>query len=92
MACFTIRVSFIHRETDVVVCELAITCHVEFPRARGTAGQSGTGGCEERVPAFGTEEVLLVVGSFPEGRIIQGDETFVNDGCFAMKAARCEGL
>lgn len=49
-------------------------------------------GSEEGVAAFGAEEVLLVVGALAECRVIEGDETFVDDGCFAVVARRGEEL
>ena len=47
---------------------------------------------QERVAAFGAEEVLLVVGAFPECGVIEGDEAFVDDGRFAVVASRCKEL
>ena len=43
---------------------------------------------QEGVAAFGAEEVLFVVGAFPERWVVKSDKTFIDDGGFAVVATR----
>ena len=100
MARFTIRVSSIHREPDLgaVFVYGDVERAVAFYRNFVIWAFGGRGGgfrdrrCEEGVTAFGAEEVLFVVGAFPECGVVEGDEAFVDDGRFAVIAPWCEIL
>ena len=57
--------------------------------------RSGQGGGErvlgeKGIATFGAEEVLFVICALPERGVIERDEAFVDNGCFAVVASRCK--
>lgn len=91
MAGLAIRVSLVHRESNVVVDELAIASEVQLARARN-GRRKRTTWRKERVPAFSTEKVLLVVSTCTEGGIVERNEPFVDDGRLAVETTRSKSL
>jgi hypothetical protein len=90
MAALAVWIPLVHRKPDIVVLKLSVPADVKL--ACSAAGFGPVPWCEERVPAFGAEEVLFVVGAFTKGRVIERDKPFVDDGSFAMIASRCKIL
>lgn len=82
MACLTVRVPSVHGESNVVRDERAVA------RERKLATLGG-GKCrrQERVPALGAKEVLLVVRALSELRVVQRDEALLHDCRFAAIAS-----
>lgn len=91
MAGLAIRVSPVHRETNIIVDELAVAGEAQLTRARYRRLER-TGWRKEWVPAFSTEKVLFVVSTFTESRIVERDKSFVDDGCLAVETAGSKGL
>jgi hypothetical protein len=106
MAHLAVRMAFEYREANFLAVrvhrdvERAVAFDVDAlarwgyrtrTRTRRVLGGGGRGS-EERVTAFGAEEVLFVVGAFAEGGVVEGDEAFVDDGRFAAVALRGEDL
>jgi len=87
MANFTVRVTLVHRKRDIVVLELAIPIDIELARARCVPR-----GREERISTLGAKEMLFVVCPLPKRRIIEGNESLVDDGGFTLEASRGELL
>ena len=90
MALLAIRVSFIHGETDIIVLKLAIAF-----KGKATCALSILSIDVRRqkwFAAFGAEEMVFVVCTFAELRIVQGDESLVHDGRLTMIAPRREAL
>ena len=83
MAVLAIRVTVVHDELDPIV-------RLELPVARETA--RGATRWEERVTAFGAEEVLFVVCTFTELFVFQSDVVGVGDGGLAVVATGSEVL
>ena len=97
MTRFTIRMSSIHRETDFISIFIdgdvksAIALDRDFivtSLGRGFRYRR----CEERITTFGAEEVLFVVSAFAECGVVECDEPFVDDWCFAVVTAWGEVL
>ena len=88
VARLAVRVSLIHREADVVLrARRKRTIACERTRRRAWVCRR-----EERVPALGAEEVLLVVSPLPQLRVVQRDEPLVDDRRLAVVAPRRELL
>ena len=83
MALFAVGVEVVHDELDPIV-------RLELPVTRETA-RSATR-WEERVTAFGAEEVLFVVGPVSQLRVFERDEAFVDDRRLAVITPRSEFL
>ena len=91
MAGLAIWMALVHRETDIVVDELAIAREVQLSRTRN-GRREWTIWRKEWVSAFSTEKVLFVVGAFTESGIVERDEPFVNDRSLAMETAGGKSL
>lgn len=83
MALLAIRMAIVHDKLDPIV-------RLELPVARETA--RGATRREERVTAFGAEEVLFVVCAFTELFVFQSDVVGVGDGGLAVVATGSEIL
>jgi hypothetical protein len=98
VALLAIRVSFVHRETDVVVLEFPVALERDATPPTITTTSSSLGnlaidaGSQERISALGAEEMLFVVCALSELGVIQRDEALVHDGRLAVIAPRCEAL
>lgn len=90
VARLTIRVSLVHRKTDVVVLEFAIALERDATCALPVLAVDA--GSQKRVATLGAEEVLFVVCTLSELRVVKGDEALVDDWRLAMIATRGEAL
>lgn len=90
MARFAIWVTLVHCEANIVVFKSSVSSDVQFSSGSVVRFVNARG--KEWVTAFGTEEMLFVVGSFTERRIIESYETLIDDGGLAVIAARSEVL
>jgi hypothetical protein len=91
MAGLAIRVSFVHRETDIVVLEFAIAFERDAT-SRALGNLAINGGSQERVATLGAKEMLFVVCALSELRVIQRDEALVHNRRLAVIAPRREAL
>ena len=93
MTCFAIRMSFINGEANIILkVERAITMNRNFMSLPNSARRTrlGLGGREERIAAFGAEEMLFVVRPLSKCWVVECDEAFVDDGCLARITLWCE--
>jgi hypothetical protein len=92
MAGLAIRVSFVHRETDIVVLKFAVAFEGDAA-SRGASGDLAiNAGSQKWVSALGAEEMLFVVCAFSELRVIQRDEALVHNCRLAVIAPRRKAL
>jgi len=84
MTPLAIRVPLVHRKANIVILEFPVPTDVQFPSGIFGLGPVPRG--EEGISAFGTEEMLFVISAFAERWVVEGDETFIDDGGFAMIA------
>jgi len=89
MTALAIRMTLVHRKPNVIILEFPVPTDVQLP-SRVRLGPIARG--EEGVPAFRAEEVLFVISAFTEPWVVEGDESFVDNGCFAMIAPWSEVL
>jgi len=94
MTALAVRIALVHRKAHIVILKFPIPADVQLSRSAVGLGLGFTvvARRKEWITAFGAEEVLFVVGAFTERRVVEGDETLVDDGCFAVIAPRCEVL
>ena len=92
MAGLAIRVSFIHRETDIVVLKFAVAFEGNATSRGVLGGLTINAGSQKWVSALGAEEMLFVVCAFSELRVIQRDEALVHNCRLAVIAPRCVAL
>ena len=90
VALLAIRISFIHRETDIVVLKFAITFKGDATCALSILAIDAGG--QKWITAFGTKEMVFVVCTFAKLRVVQRDESFIYDGRLTMIAPRRETL
>jgi hypothetical protein len=92
MAGLAIRVSLVHRETDIVVLKFAVAFEGDAT-SRGALGDLAINARSQKwVSALGAEEMLFVVCAFSELRVIKRDEALVHDRRLAVIALRGEAL
>lgn len=77
---------------EVVHDELDPLVRLERPVALETAVARLRRRREERVPAFGAEEMLFVVGAFAELFVFERDVVGVGDSSLAVMTTRCKVL
>jgi hypothetical protein len=90
VARLAVRITLVDGETDVIVLKLAVAFECDGSGTLTDLTIDARG--QERVATLGTEKVLLVVRAFSEFRVVEGDETFVDDRRFAVITTRSETL
>jgi hypothetical protein len=90
MARLAIRMPLVHREPHIIVLKHPVPADIQLPRPRRRRSRAGRR--EERVPAFRTEKVLLVIRPLPKRRVVQANKALLNNGSFARVAPRSEVL
>lgn len=86
MTSFAIWMTLVHSEPNIIFFKCTISSDVQF--SGSTCMRPVNTWCEERVAAFGTEEVLFVISPFTKRGIIKSDKALVDDGSFAVVATR----
>ena len=90
MARLAIRVSLIHRETDIVVLKLAVAFKGDTTRDLSILAIDARR--QEWIATFGAEEMVFVVCTFAKLRVVQSDEPLVHNGSLTMIAPRRKAL
>lgn len=90
MARLAIRVSFVHRETDIVVLKFAIAFEGDATCALSILAIDARS--QKWVAAFGAEEMVFVVCTFAKLRVVQSDKSLIHNGRLTMVAPRREAL
>lgn len=92
MAGLAIRVSFVHRETDIVILKFAIAFEGDATSRGALDDLAMNAGSQKWVSALGAEEMLFVVCAFSELRVIKRDEALVHNCRLAVIALWGEAL
>jgi len=90
MARLAIRVSLIHRETDIIVLKLAVAFKGDTTRALSILAIDARR--QKWIATFGAEEMVFVVCTFAKLRVVQSDEPLVHNGSLTMIAPRRKAL
>ena len=90
MARLAIRVSLVHRETDIVVLKFAIAFEGDATCALSILAIDARS--QKWVAAFGAEEMVFVVCTFAKLRVVQSDKSLIHNGRLTMVAPRREAL
>jgi hypothetical protein len=90
VARLAVGITLVDGETDVIVLKLAVALEGDASGTLSDLTIDARG--QERVATLGTEKVLFVVRAFSEFRVVEGDETFVDDRRLAMITTRSETL
>lgn len=90
MTSLAIWMTLVHREPNIIIFKSTVSSDIQFSGSTRVRTIDARG--KERVAAFGTEEVLFVIGPFAKSFIVESYEAFVDDGSFAMVATRSKVL